>query len=136
VCSFIVMQNFDIVDKAFASAVEDHQLGFGSMVLLQCEVSTSHILDYCHTKYYIHVKQENLFFKHKSGSFMFGLGQRKVFSPKILCLDNLQRCSPPGFTIFDTISVATGPPWGSARELSLSAHMGGGPPPHSWLRGG
>jgi hypothetical protein len=33
-------------------------------------------------------------------------------------------------------SVAAGPPWGSARELSLSAHMGGGPPPHFWLRGG
>ncbi len=31
-CSFIVIESFDIVDKAFASAVEDHQLGFGSMV--------------------------------------------------------------------------------------------------------
>ncbi len=78
-CSFIVMQNFDIVDKAFAFVVEDHQLGFGSIVLLQFEVSTSHILVYCHTKYYIHMKQENLSFKHKSGSFMFGLGQKKVF---------------------------------------------------------
>jgi hypothetical protein len=26
-------------------------------------------------------------------------------------------------------TVAAGPPWGSARELSLSAHMAGGPPP-------
>ncbi len=34
-------------------------------------------------------------------------------------------------------SVPAGPPWGSARELSLSPPTwGGGPPPHFWLRGG
>jgi hypothetical protein len=33
-------------------------------------------------------------------------------------------------------SVAAWPPWGSARELSLSVHMAGGPPPHSWPWGG
>jgi hypothetical protein len=27
------------------------------------------------------------------------------------------------------LSVAAGPPWGSARDLSLSAHTAGGPPP-------
>ncbi len=37
---------------------------------------------------------------------------------------------------FPVVSVAAGPPWGSARELSLFAHTVGGTPPPSWPRGG
>jgi hypothetical protein len=44
--------------------------------------------------------------------------------------------SPANILYLLAKAVAAGQPWGSARELFLSAHMAGGPPPHSWPRGG